>query len=236
MDNRTIILRVREGLNKLSSSDYDNIENWQIVLAFNVELSNWVRRQLHGSNIKQTGDEQSKRRIDDLEVLLTKIPLTLSRKTGGYEESTNPLPSDYMEYKRVEVLAENSCCEGSRLMTVWLAEEANVPLYLKDSNKKPSFSWACTFCTFAGGKLRIYTNGEFEISEANIHYYRQPRRIEIAGVENPFTGVVSPLDVDCEFKEDVIELIIEASIARLAANIDNFNQYRVANNNVENNN
>ena len=31
----TILLKVQERLNKLASNDYDNIQNWQIVEAFN---------------------------------------------------------------------------------------------------------------------------------------------------------------------------------------------------------
>ena len=69
MDNLTIIIKTEERLNKLSSNDYDNIEKWKIIESFNKGMSDWCRRQLHGTNSHQTGDEQSKRRIDDLQVL-----------------------------------------------------------------------------------------------------------------------------------------------------------------------
>jgi hypothetical protein len=35
MNNATIQLKIQQRLNKLASSDYDNIECWQIVEAFN---------------------------------------------------------------------------------------------------------------------------------------------------------------------------------------------------------
>ena len=59
-------------LNKLASNDYDNIECWQIIEAFNKAQIEWCRRQLHGNNMYKEGDEMHlRRRIDDLQLLLT---------------------------------------------------------------------------------------------------------------------------------------------------------------------
>ena len=49
--NATIEIKVKERLNKLSSNDYDNLECWQIIEAFNKAQVEWCRRQLHGYNI-----------------------------------------------------------------------------------------------------------------------------------------------------------------------------------------
>ena len=35
MLNSTIIIKVKQRLNKLDSQDYDNLETWQIIEAFN---------------------------------------------------------------------------------------------------------------------------------------------------------------------------------------------------------
>ena len=59
MLNSTILLKVKQRLNKLASNDYDNIQDWQIVEAFNKGQVDWCRRNLHGTNLKQEGDEQS---------------------------------------------------------------------------------------------------------------------------------------------------------------------------------
>jgi hypothetical protein len=70
MNNITLQLKVKQRLNKLDSQDYDNIQCWQIVEAFNKAQVEWVRRQVQGVNITKTGDEQTKVRIDDLQKLL----------------------------------------------------------------------------------------------------------------------------------------------------------------------
>ena len=78
MDNNTIYLKIKQRLNKLASNDFDNIECWQVVEAFNKGQVDWCRRNLHGTNTKQEGDEQSKRRIDDLNILLIDYPISIT--------------------------------------------------------------------------------------------------------------------------------------------------------------
>ena len=80
MLNSTITIKIKQRLNKLDSQDYDNLECWQIVEGFNKAQVEWVRRQLHGNNIFKEGDEQSTRRKDDLQVLLSKESLNLTDK------------------------------------------------------------------------------------------------------------------------------------------------------------
>jgi hypothetical protein len=75
MLNSTITIKIKQRLNKLDSQDYDNLECWQIVEGFNKAQVEWTRRQLHGINILKEGDEQSTRRKDDLQVLLTSLLL-----------------------------------------------------------------------------------------------------------------------------------------------------------------
>ena len=78
MLNSTITIKIKQRINKLDSNDYDNIECWQIVEAFNKAQVEWSRRQLHGINLVKEGDEQSTRRKDDLQVLMETSQLPLA--------------------------------------------------------------------------------------------------------------------------------------------------------------
>lgn len=204
-----------------------------MIEAFNKGQVEWCRRNLHGSNAKQEGDEGSKRRIDDLQVLLQDVPISMSNKQL-YFEST--LPADYFEWKRVEGKATNECCTNPRRMVIYLAEEGNVDELLRDVNKKPSFEWAETFCTLKNGSLRIYTDQKFNIEQVRLSYYRQPRRIQITGVVNPYTLQTSAADVLSEFKDDIVELFIDEAVKILAYDIELFNQAQRSAQSVENNN
>lgn len=220
MLNQTIILKIKQRLNKLDSQDYDNIETWEIIEAFNKAQVEWTRRQLHGLNIVKEGDEQSTRRIDDLQVLLNTIPVSLNN-SDLYQYG--PIPENYLQWKRLDAKAKNECCPDRQLM-IYLAEEGNVVELLRDKAKQPNFEWAETFATLKDNNVLIYNNGEFQVTDASLTYYRQPTRIEITGVINPYTTTVSTADVESVFKDDIVELIVDEAFSILAGDIESPNQ------------
>ena len=234
MNVATIQIKVKERLNKLSSNDYDSIECWQIIEAFNKAQLQWVRRQLHGFNQFKEGDEQSKRRVDDLQILLTDFPLTLSNSQLFFESTI--WPSNYLEFKKVSAYAMDDCCPDPRRLMLYLTEEANVDLHLTDKNRMPSYEWGETFVTLVGNTVRIYTDQKFIISSASLMYYRMPVFIEISRCINPYTGLPSANDVDPEFKDDIVELLIDDAVGIIAGDIESMTQYQRAQQEVEKNN
>jgi len=232
MLNSTITIKIKQRINKLDSQDYDNIECWQVVESFNKAQVEWARRQLHGINLTKEGDEGSTRRKDDLQVLLVNQPLAVF--DGGVFYS-GPIPQDYLQWKRVDVFANNDCCDKRR-MNVYLAEEGNVNNLLRDKAKQPSFEWAETFATLINNRINIYTNNEFEIGSAALVYYRQPVKIQIEGCVDPYTNVQSLAEVECEFKDDIIELIIDEAASILAGDIESGNQFSRGTETAERNN
>ena len=221
MLNSTITIKIKQRLNKLDSQDYDNITCWQVVEAFNKAQVEWSRRQLHGINVVKEGDEQSTRRKDDLQKLLIKTPLTSVKQDLYYEGN---VPQNYLQWKRVDIYAKKDCCDKRR-MTVYLAEEGNLNQLLRDKSKQPSFEWGETFATLINDTVHLYTNNEFEVEDAYLTYYRQPVKIQIAGCSDPYTGITSTTNVDCEFKDDIIELIIDEAVSILAGDIESGNQF-----------
>lgn len=221
MLNSTIEIKVKNRLNKLDSQDYDNIQCWQIVEAFNKAQVEWIRRQLHGTNVFKEGDEASNRRKDDLQRLLVLENLTLGKRDLYYEAS---LPGNYLAWKRVDVYANKECCD-KRKMVVYLAEEDDLSLLLRDKSKEPSFEWGETFATLMNNGVKIYTNDKFEIPNASLTYYRQPIRVQFLNCSDPYTGVTSTADVLCEFKDDIVELMIDDAVAIIAGDIESTNQY-----------
>jgi len=232
MLNSTITIKTKERLNKLDSQDYDNILCFQIVEAFNKAQVEWVRRQLHGINLKKEGDEQSTRRKDDLQVLLINSTPVLSQSDIFY---SGALPENYLQWKRVDAFACKDNCKDRR-MTVYLAAEENLNQLLRDVSKQPSFDWAETFATLTDDTFRVYTNKDFDIGSVNLTYYRQPRLIQIEGCTNPYTGLESTQEVISEFKDDIVELIIDETVSIIAGDIESGNQYTRGQQEAERNN
>lgn len=234
MLNSTILIKVKNRLNKLSSNDYDNIETWQIIEAFNKAQVDWCRRNLHGTTINKEGDEQSNRRIDDLQILLTQLPITISNKQTYYESTI--FPNNYLQWKLLSASAISECCSEPKPLIIYLTEVSNVDLLLRDPNKNPNFEWGETFATLSNNTLKIYTNGLFKPVNVIFNYYRQPRKIEISGTPSPYTGIVPTVDVISEFKDDLVELIIDETVKILAGDIESMNQYQRMNQTIEQNN
>jgi hypothetical protein len=233
MKNSVIKVKVKQRMNKLASNDYDNIMDWQIVEAFNKGMIGWCRRQIQGTNLTKTGNESSNRRIDDIQVLLTTLSMQFGKKDGYY--ASNSFPKDYFQWKRISAKMKADCCEPRPAM-IYLAEEGNVDELLRDVNKNPNFQWAETFCTMGGNVIKIYTNNKFDIQDIVLTYFRQPKRIQILGTVNPYTTEPSLEEVECEFKEDVIELLIDECVKIITGDIESITANQIAEQSVEQNN
>jgi len=233
MLNSTLRLKIQQRLNKLASQDYDNIECWQFVEAFNKAQIEWCRRQIMGRNVSQEGAEQTVRKVDDLQNLLT--PLKLNASNSGEYYFTDPLPENYLEFHKVDVKATKDCCTDPKKMIVYLVEEVNSSILLRDELRKPNFEWAETFCTIVNNSIRIYTNNDFQLDSVTLLYYRQPERVQIIGCGDPYTGTTTAVDVPCEFRDDIAEILVDAAASILAADIESFNQYTRTSQESENN-
>ena len=223
MTTNLLQLKIKERLNKIASLDYDNIECWQVAEAFNKAQIEWVRRQVHGTNQTKEGDESTKMSIDDLQSLITELSIGTTKHANYYE--TNSLPANYLFYKRVSVDCKTDCCPN-RHMIVYLAQVADVDNLLIDNFRQPSATWGETFCTMQNNKIRIYTNGEFEIVNPVINYYRKPVDIQFANCMNPNTGVLYTTNVECEFKDDITEILVDEACSILAGDIESSMQFQ----------
>jgi len=223
MENNTLLIKLKQRLNKLDSNDYDNIECWQFIEAFNKAQIEWCRRNLHGGNMYKEGDELSKKRIDDLQPLLIEQSL-FGTVTDTYFEATNFPVDQYLEFKKVTTEATDECCPEPRSMTVYLAEEANVPLLLRDPLKNPDFEWGETFCTMLDNRIRIYRNPSFNIVNPILTYYRKPVYIQIPDCVDPESGGVSVVNINCEFKDDLVEVMLDDAASIIAGDIENLYQ------------
>lgn len=232
MNIRLVHTKIKIRLNKLDSGDYDNISCYLINEAFNKAQKEWCRRQIHGNNQTREGSEQTKQRVSDLQTLLKDSPITGINYNKYFE--TKELPKDILRFEKVQAIAKTKECTNGKSINIDFFEEGNVPDLLKDWSTKPSFEWAETFHTVLSNKVRIYTNGEFKIDDAIITYYRQPKDVSIENCEDIFGNQLG--DIDPEFSDDIVELIIDETVSILAGDIESFNTMQTAEKRKELNN
>lgn len=232
MTNQVLQLKLMNRVNKLASSDYDNLPVWVMVEAFNKSMIEFCRRNLHGGNQYKEGDESSESRIDDLQNLIVSLPLVMSTNP---EWDQAPKPQDFLRFKRVSSYAKNECCPARKLV-IYHVEEGNIDEILRDKYKQPNFDWAETVSTLKGNQILIYTNNQFTLVNPILTYYRKPINIQIAGSVDPYTGLTSTVDVICEFQDDLVELIIDDTAAQLARDIESSAQAQNNQSTAEQNN
>lgn len=229
MRNNQVRLELKQRLNKLASNDYTNLECWQEAELLNKAQIQWVRKQLHGTNIYNEGDEGSKRRIDDLNILLEEKDMKGSNK-GEYFE-TVVLPENYLEYKKVTIKATQEGCDKLKKIRCVLVPEADTDWLLGDHLRQPSFKWGETFCSLFGNKLRIWTNSDFTVKSCSLSYYRFPVKIGFADCRDFESNLMEEKEI--EFKDDITHLIIDEAVMIASGDVGDFNNYTRSKTNVE---
>lgn len=212
MNNTLLQLKIKQRMNSLSSNDYDSIECWMIVEAFNKVQNVFVREEARRSG-------QDTQNLDDLQAVVKVQELIGENKARFYEA---PLPKDYFAGLRVSAMGVTEDCPNGRPMVIYDADEGNLEMLLRDINRKPSFEWAESFQTMGSGKIRLHTDGLFELTEVKVTYYCKPRPISFATCVNEFDQPTP--DVESIFKDDVTEMLIDRTASLLSGDIERFNQ------------
>lgn len=218
-------IKIKQRLAKISSDDSRNIKDWMMEEAGNKAVSDFLRRNLHGGNQYREGDEETVRRVDDFQFLLANKKLSVGN-TNTYSE-TVVLPPDWLYHKRVTPNCTKGNCSNVQIRST-LIEEANVDEYLRDYDSQPSFDFEETFHTMIGNKIRVYHNGDFDVVDVSVTYYRQPLKLN-------FTDPTAKNTV-WEWKQDVAEQIVDETAKILAGDIESINQNALADGRVEKNN
>ena len=146
-----------------------------------------------------TGGEPLMHSLDALTNLLLSKNIACHLETSG----SHPLSGEWdwicLSPKKFKAPLEEN---------IALSSELKVVIF-----NKHDFEWAETFATLINDTVHLYTNNEFEVEDAYLTYYRQPVKIQINGCSDPYTGITSTTNVDCEFKDDIIELIIDEAVS-----------------------
>lgn len=206
-----VLNKYKARLNKSDSSDYDNLWLYQVEETYNKGKIEVIRRLKRGKNQTQEGDEETRDRIDDLQVLLKEKLVSVGQYPLFVE--TAVFPTDYLYFKKITPLVTKNSCKRVRIKS-YLREEANADGLLGDWDSQPSFDFEETFHTILGNKARIYHNNDFKIEEAILTYYRLPRFIK-------FKKTAPTL---LEFKDDLEELFIDEGIKIMASDLESINQ------------
>jgi len=215
-------VKLKYRLNKSGTADYSSIDKDPATEAINKAQNDLIRRLLGGRSQNREGAEETRLRVDDLQVLLKNRKLSII--DGDIYSDSNKLPREYRYFARLDVYITNACNERL-LLSSDLREEANAGVLLTNDNTKPSLQFEQCFHTLLDNKVRLYHNGEFDPSEVNLIYYKSPKDYNANNPDELF-----------EFKDDVVELIIDEAAKIIAGDVSDYNNSQRSSNSVEQNN
>ena len=213
-----IALKIKYRLNKVDTQDDENISVYNIVEAFNKAQLNIVNRLYGKNNNYKTGIESSRKRVDDLKILLNLEPkiLSVSKKDGYY--LSEGLPNDYFHLVRVTCLASRKDCSKKEIF-IYLQEESNLNTLLRNENTNPNFEWGETIGTIVENNIKVFTLDKFEVSKIFLTYLRRPRAIDIPGYIKQDGS--SSIQINPEMPDDIVEMCIDEAVRILSGDMQN---------------
>lgn len=223
----SLLYKIDQRLNKLSTNDHQQIQLEDKILALNEAQIKLIKQKVDGfSVVSGLGLDAFKKRYEDLQSLIVSYnnqPLTLSVKNAELNQwfaNIHLLTPKYMFYIDSYVLADKGRCKDRK---IWinkdLAKHGDISLLLNNSHYKPSFEYQETFNFLSSDEISIFTDGTFTPTKIYISYMRYPVYIDKAGYVK-FDGTPS-VDQDCELETYLEDELLDLTVQNLAMYTEN---------------
>ncbi len=223
----SLLYKIDQKLNKLSSNEHQQIPLEDKILALNEAQIKLIKQKLDGQNtVSGLGLDAFKKRYEDLEKLIEMYedhPLDLTKVDGPlnrWKASLVNITPAYMFYVDSYIMADKGKCKD-RIVYINndLAKHADVPTLLKNSHYIPSFEYQDTFNIISTDELSVFTDGTFTPKKLYVCYVRYPKYIDKVGYIK-FDGSAS-ITQDCELKNYLEDEIVDLTVENLAMYTEN---------------
>ncbi len=223
----SLLYKIDQKLNKLSTNEHQQINLEDKILALNEAQIKLIKQKVDGQNtISGLGLDAFKKRYEDLQSLVITYnhqPLDLTIKNAELNQwaaNIHLLTPKYMFYIDSYVLANKGRCVDRK---IWinrdLAKHGDVSLILNNTHYKPSFEYQETFNFLSSDEISIFTDGTFIPSKIYISYMRYPKYINKTGYIM-LDGLPS-FDEDCELETYLEDELLDITVQSLAMYTEN---------------
>ncbi len=223
----SLLYKIDQKLNKLSSNNHQQIQLEDKILALNEAQIKLIKQKIDGfSVVSGLGLDSFKKRYEDLQRLVInynhgKLDLSVKNATiNQWSAKLDKLEPKYMFYVDSYVLADKGVCKDRK---IWinkdLAKHGDLQFLLNNDHYKPSFEYQETFNFISSDEISIFTDGTFIPSAIYISYMRYPIYIDKSGYIK-FDGSAST-DVDCELEVYLEDELVDLTVQNLAMYTEN---------------
>lgn len=223
----SLLYKIDQKLNKLSTNEHQQIQLEDKILALNEAQIKLIKQKLDGiSVVSGIGFDGFKKRYEDLQSLVEDYidhPLPLiekDKKLNQWVTSVANLSPTYMFYVDSYILADKGRCKDR---IIWinrdLAKHGDLQFLLNNEHYKPSFEYQETFNIISSDELSVFTDGTFTPKKLYLMYLRYPVKIDKEGYIN-FDGTDSA-NVNCELEEYLEDELVDLTVQSLAMYTEN---------------
>lgn len=223
----SLLYKIDQRLNKLSTNDHQQIQLEDKILALNEAQIKLIKQKIDGQSTNSgLGLDAFKKRYEDLQSLVVaynKGELDLSIKNpqlNQWKADITKLDPKYMFYIDSYVLADKGKCKDRK---IWinrdLAKHGDLQFILNNTHYKPSFEYQETFNFLSSDEISIFTDGTFTPTKIYISYMRYPTYIDKEGYIK-FDGTPS-VDQDCELETYLEDELLDLTVQNLAMYTEN---------------
>lgn len=223
----SLLYKIDQKLNKLSTNEHQQIQLEDKILALNEAQIKLIKQKVDGiSVVSGMGMDSFKKRYEDLQSLVINYehqPLTLSLKNADLNEwsaDITQLEPKYMFYLDSYILADKGRCIDRQ---IWinrdLAKHGDLQFILNNEHYKPSFEYQETFNLLSSDDVSVFTDGTFTPKTIKIMYMRYPQYINKAGYVM-LDGEPS-VDSDCELELYLEDELLDLTVQNLAMYTEN---------------
>ena len=223
----SLLYKVDQRLNKLSTNEHQQINLEDKILALNEAQIKLIKQKVDGfSVVSGMGMDSFKKRYEDLQSLVVTYnnqPLEMSILNAGLHQwraNIHLLDPKYMFYIDAYVLADKGRCKDRK---IWinrdLAKHGDIQFILNNDHYKPSFEYQETFNFLSSDEISIFTDGTFTPTKIYISYMRYPVYIDKEGYIK-FDGQPSK-NQDCELETYLEDELLDLTVQNLAMYTEN---------------
>lgn len=223
----SLLYKIDQRLNKLSSNEHQEIQLEDKILALNEAQLKLIKTKYSGvSTPSKIGFDGMKKRYQDIQNLLVDFKqnsLTLTEDDPHLNQwgvSLSKLHPKFMLYADAYLIADKGKCKDR---IIWinkdLVKHGDIQFLLNNSDFAPSFEYQETFNIITNNIISVFTDGTFTPKVIHIMYIRYPESIDKTGYVK-FDGKDS-VDTDCELEDYLEDELLDLTIANLADYTEN---------------
>jgi hypothetical protein len=223
----SLLYKIDQRLNKLSTNDHQQIQLEDKILALNEAQIKLIKQKVDGQSTNSgMGLDSFKKRYEDLQSLVVpynngKLKLRIKNaEINQWAANIHLLSPKYMFYVDSYILADKGRCKNRK---IWInrdmAKHSDLQFILNNDHYKPSFEYQETFNFLSSDEISVFTDGTFTPTNIYVSYMRYPQYINKDGYIM-LDGQPS-FDQDCELETYLEDELLDLTVQNLAMYTEN---------------